>query len=533
MGCNSTQLFNYSVSQEKGLTCYITAEIDVETDGETTFNIGDGKTYGGYENVALVPEADYFLVVVAIVTVELNSAIYFRRQAKGSNEGASPALSLVSEVSTALEGPSTSSQQPAPPSPENEAIPVSQLAQYITEKLMNDILEQYKGYTEQDLFIAAQGPQERTVDDFWLMIWQQKAKGIVMVTNIIEGGKVKCVQYWPDKVGESSMFGDIKVTFIAHEVVADYTIRTISAEMEQYQFVYEALEEFLVTDDYVCEPALLTSKIQTHLEETTDMATYANTMGNSIDLISQEFERLEVKKGHTAMSFSVAMSEENKDKNRDPNVLASDKSCMWADGGYINAVSINDYQKKGHIIVTQLPLPNTVKDFWAMVIDNGVKLIVQLLNQDGCFYPANNSHTMKCGEFLVTRMSSEVGDGVTSIKISIENKGAVYNADIILVTDWPENEEFPKTTSMLAYLGELEKYQRQHGDQRICLVDLNGSNRCGLFVSAYNAVEKLKTEQEVDLYNTVLMLRHIRPEFVSDLVSSASTQWYCYVASII
>jgi len=45
--------------------------------------------------------------------------------------------------------------------------------------------------------------------------------------------------------------------------------------------------------------------------------------------------------------------------------------------------------------------------------------------QDGCFYPANNSHTMKCGEFLVTRMSSEVGDGVTSIKISIENKGAV------------------------------------------------------------------------------------------------------------
>ncbi|KAF6025887.1 hypothetical protein EB796_015805 [Bugula neritina] len=69
-GCNSTQLFNYSVSQEKGLTCYITAEIDVETDGETTFNIGDGKTYGGYENVALAPGADYLLVVVVLVKAE-------------------------------------------------------------------------------------------------------------------------------------------------------------------------------------------------------------------------------------------------------------------------------------------------------------------------------------------------------------------------------------------------------------------------------------------------------------------------------
>jgi len=29
-----------------------------------------------------------------------------------------------------------------------------------------------------------------TVDDFWLMIWQQRPKAIVMVTNVIEDRKV-------------------------------------------------------------------------------------------------------------------------------------------------------------------------------------------------------------------------------------------------------------------------------------------------------------------------------------------------------
>jgi len=34
---------------------------------------------------------------------------------------------------------------------------------------------------------------ENTVDDFWLMIWQQRVEAIVMVTNIIERGKVNFI----------------------------------------------------------------------------------------------------------------------------------------------------------------------------------------------------------------------------------------------------------------------------------------------------------------------------------------------------
>jgi len=35
-----------------------------------------------------------------------------------------------------------------------------------------------------------------TIEDFWLMIWQQGIKAIVMITNIIEAGKVNFNYYF-------------------------------------------------------------------------------------------------------------------------------------------------------------------------------------------------------------------------------------------------------------------------------------------------------------------------------------------------
>ena len=35
------------------------------------------------------------------------------------------------------------------------------------------------------------GPKENTVKDFWRMVWQQNVTQIVMLTNIMEGGKVR------------------------------------------------------------------------------------------------------------------------------------------------------------------------------------------------------------------------------------------------------------------------------------------------------------------------------------------------------
>lgn len=45
---------------------------------------------------------------------------------------------------------------------------------------------------------------------------------------------------------------------------------------------------------------------------------------------------------------------------------------------YINAVIVEGFKNLNKYIVTQQPLPNTVIDFWRMVIETEVKVIISL-----------------------------------------------------------------------------------------------------------------------------------------------------------
>ncbi|XP_046556798.1 receptor-type tyrosine-protein phosphatase epsilon-like isoform X2 [Haliotis rubra] len=76
-------------------------------------------------------------------------------------------------------------------------------------------------------FIAAQGPLNSTVVDFWSMVWQEGSREIVMVTNLLEDGVHKCHMYWPGKE-ERGSYGNITVTQEKSIERADYTVRIFS-----------------------------------------------------------------------------------------------------------------------------------------------------------------------------------------------------------------------------------------------------------------------------------------------------------------
>uniref|UniRef100_A0A8C1LGE7 protein-tyrosine-phosphatase n=1 Tax=Cyprinus carpio TaxID=7962 RepID=A0A8C1LGE7_CYPCA len=87
--------------------------------------------------------------------------------------------------------------------------------------------------------VSQQSHAQETVYDFWRMVWQENCFSIVMITKLVEVGRVKCCKYWPD---ESEMYGDIKITLLKTETLAEYTVRTFALERRGYSAKHEVCQ---------------------------------------------------------------------------------------------------------------------------------------------------------------------------------------------------------------------------------------------------------------------------------------------------
>ncbi|XP_029665553.1 tyrosine-protein phosphatase non-receptor type 1 isoform X2 [Formica exsecta] len=80
-------------------------------------------------------------------------------------------------------------------------------------------------------YILTQGPLPNTAGHFWLMVWEQNSRAVLMLNKIIEKNQVKCHQYWPlDDSHEPTMtFEDVslEVEYVSKIESSDYTTRTL------------------------------------------------------------------------------------------------------------------------------------------------------------------------------------------------------------------------------------------------------------------------------------------------------------------
>ncbi|CAG5867744.1 unnamed protein product [Menidia menidia] len=84
---------------------------------------------------------------------------------------------------------------------------------------------------ESFLYIACQGPLPTTLGDFWQMVWEQKSNVIAMMTQEVEGGKVKCQRYWPDTPRTAEMVDDrLQITLIKDQHLDNFVIRVIEVK---------------------------------------------------------------------------------------------------------------------------------------------------------------------------------------------------------------------------------------------------------------------------------------------------------------
>uniref|UniRef100_A0A183IE11 protein-tyrosine-phosphatase n=1 Tax=Soboliphyme baturini TaxID=241478 RepID=A0A183IE11_9BILA len=95
-----------------------------------------------------------------------------------------------------------------------------------------------QGYKGRKVFIAAQGPTQDTVNDFWQMIWEQNVSLLIMVTNLQERYRTICIKYWPEH--SATRYGCVEVKPLECSYFADYVIRKFQLEYVNYPTEEEA-----------------------------------------------------------------------------------------------------------------------------------------------------------------------------------------------------------------------------------------------------------------------------------------------------
>ncbi|XP_055967115.1 tyrosine-protein phosphatase non-receptor type 13 [Sorex fumeus] len=84
---------------------------------------------------------------------------------------------------------------------------------------------------EELVYIACQGPLPTTVGDFWQMIWEQNSTVIAMMTQEVEGEKVKCQRYWPDVLGKTTVVSDrLRLALVRVQQLKGFVVRAMTLE---------------------------------------------------------------------------------------------------------------------------------------------------------------------------------------------------------------------------------------------------------------------------------------------------------------
>ncbi|XP_069384935.1 receptor-type tyrosine-protein phosphatase beta [Paralichthys olivaceus] len=95
-------------------------------------------------------------------------------------------------------------------------------------------------------YVATQGPLPGTKDDFWKMVWEQNVHNVVMVTQCVEKGRVKCDHYWPFDQ-DPLYYGDLIVQMLSESVLPEWTIREFNICSEDQLSVTRLLRQFHFT----------------------------------------------------------------------------------------------------------------------------------------------------------------------------------------------------------------------------------------------------------------------------------------------
>ncbi|CAF0962197.1 unnamed protein product [Adineta steineri] len=240
--------------------------------------------------------------------------------------------------------------------------------------------------------------------------------------------------------------------------------------------------------------------------------------------IKHEFRKMS---NPPAKDTHAAKDEKDLDKSRYRDVIPGELTRVKLQPDsedkhdFINANYVSGYnnQEKAYIF-TQGPLQSTVKDFWRMIWQENISIIVMTTNirESGTmkcypYWPLETKDHLNAGLYQIQNETSDKYDSfvVTTLILKKKNNSetrTIYHAHYL---KWPDHGIPTGTKDALLFLEKVEYYKQLTKTIAPILLHCSaGIGRTGTFCAIDMGIKRYLNEKLIDIPSTVVKMRHER-----------------------
>ncbi|XP_037251249.1 tyrosine-protein phosphatase non-receptor type 9 isoform X1 [Falco biarmicus] len=269
--------------------------------------------------------------------------------------------------------------------------------------------------------------------------------------------------------------------------------------------------------------------------------------------IYEEYE--DIRRRSPAGTFVCSLAPYNQEKNRYGDVPCLDQTRVKLAKpysrpeltDYINASFMDGYKQRNAYIGTQGPLENTYGDFWRMVWEQNVLVIVMTTRLE-------EGGRRKCGQYWPLEKDSQVCFGALTItNLGVENLNH-YKKTILEIhssetrerrlvshfqyLSWPDYGVPSSAATLIDFLGAVKQQQRvavsalgprfkgHPGGPPVVVHCSAGIGRTGTFCALDICLSQLQDMGTLNIYQTVLRMRTQR----AFSIQTPEQYYFCYTA---